>query len=458
MCLAPIKKRMDSGKVETFPCGKCLECVKKYQNHWSMRLTEEYKDWNYGYFLTLTYSNDKLSYVPLKLDTTEYRETDKLKVYGNYKGRTYRIYDEELGQYLECLDLDATAEDRFQYVYNAISKMPLNSHLSRLRRNKDKEFVNYLIPDNIQDGIKVPVVSRSDVQLWLKRVRIAYKRATGNDMVFKYFLCSEYGPNTLRPHYHMMIFANDLSYFDIQKYFVEKWEDTYGRVDWTKKPIDSPRHVADYVAKYCLKPAEFENPYVVAGLIPRTFRLQSQGIGKTYKQNLMKSVFELQKEIPIYCDEVRDFVNTSLSDSVLHNNPSFVNPAFIEALYNKLQYYKEGFFYGMPRYWKDSVFPHTIKEGKRYNKNTKQIEKYERYEKDTEHNISVAYTEYVEARYLENLQKYEEIAKSEYPNGDDMVIQHYAEILYQQDLDARTKAGWQKLYKKYYGQSLKSEF
>lgn len=499
MCLAQITKRMPDGRVRSFPCGKCLECVKKYQNQWSMRLAEEYKDWKYCYFLTLTYSNEQLSYIPLKFDTFEYKEIDKIALYGSYQGHVNRIYDEELGQYIDLLDVDATAEDRFLYVYNSLSKLQ-NKHVNRLRQRKDTEYVNYLIADNLAEDIKVPIVSRADIQLWLKRVRMAYKRAKNKNMLFKYFLCSEYGPNTFRPHYHMMIFADDLTLYDIQEYFISKWEDTYGRVDWKKRAIDGAQHVAEYVSKYCLKPAVFENPYAVAGLIPRTFRMMSHGIGVTYKENLIREIEELKKEVPVYLPQVEwafsidefetkddlklinevfdyDFTQTliDLPDSrnkfekksmeekipyfkeLCHNRPQVVNPEFIEALYEKLRYFRDGFFYGMPRYWKDAVFPHTWKEGIRYNKKTKKCETYLRYDKDTEHNISVAYTEYMETRYLTDLQKYEELARTENPEGEDMEIIHRAEVLRQQDIAQRTKKSWQKLYKRYYGQSLKND-
>lgn len=500
MCLAQITIRQDNGKVVSFPCGKCLECVKKYQNHWSMRLTEEYKDWKYCYFLTLTYRDENLSYVPLKFDTTLYNETDKYAVYGDYRGHRIKVHDDELGQDLFYIDMDATAEDRFLFVTEQIEKMPLNGNLSRLRAQKDNPFSAYLDVERITEDIKVPMVSRVDIQKWLKRVRIAYKREHRRNMPFKYFLTSEYGPQTLRPHYHMMIFT-DLEVQYISEYFVEKWEDTYGRVDWKMQQIDKPEHVSKYVSKYCLKPAEFENPYVVAGLIPKSFRLASQGIGKTYKLNLMKEVENLKKEIPVYIkgyeyvneyDKEQDYYDTYKDDFVVdfdlpadefnesmllfdefneevehvdkqwftatrHNNPQIVNPEFVEALYEKLRYYENGYFYGIPRYWKDSVFPHSYKEGYRYDKKNKEFKKYFRYDKDTEHNISMAFTEYMEKRYIEDLQKYEEQAKAELPLGTDMEIIHRAEILHQQDLDERTRQSWKNLYKRYYKSYLKND-
>lgn len=450
MCLRPIHMKKD-GKMQSFSCGSCLECVKKYQNQWRMRLIEEFKDWRYCYLLTLTYSNENLPYIELKFDSTEYNETDKYAVYKDFRGIGDYVYDEN-GQRSFVVDMDAQAQARFEYVHNAISKLH-NKHVNRLRKRKNTEYFNYLIADNIQDGIKVPVVQLEDVQKWIKRARIRYERETGNKMEFKYFVCSEYGPNTFRPHYHLLLFSNDMEWFDINEYFVKDWKSNYGDVDWTNRPvkgnkvsIDGSDLVSSYVSKYCLKPAELENPYVVAGLIPRTFRKMSKGIGNTFKEKLVSQVRDLAKTFRVSLDSKFSFLSQSERRD------------FAECLFNKLRYFRDGFFYSMSRYWKDAVFPHKYKEGKKYNKNTKKYETVYRYEKDTEHFVSLLYKEYVESRYFEDLYKYEARARAENPNGEDVDIFSRAEDLYREDLAHRNREAWTKLYNSYYKQSFVSEF
>lgn len=54
------------------------------------------------------------------------------------------------------------------------------------------------------------VVSVSDVQKFIKRLRFLLLKHYNQN--FKYFGCSEYGPNTGRPHYHLMfMFGNSLN-------------------------------------------------------------------------------------------------------------------------------------------------------------------------------------------------------------------------------------------------------
>ena len=54
MCINPIKI---NGK--QFPCGKCVECSKAYQNSLAIRCTEEAKDWKHTYMITLTYDDEQ---------------------------------------------------------------------------------------------------------------------------------------------------------------------------------------------------------------------------------------------------------------------------------------------------------------------------------------------------------------------------------------------------------------
>lgn len=51
-------------------------------------------------------------------------------------------------------------------------------------------------------------VWKKDVKDWIKRFRTNYERLTGRTGV-RYFLCSEYGPKTKRPHYHAIFFGLD---------------------------------------------------------------------------------------------------------------------------------------------------------------------------------------------------------------------------------------------------------
>lgn len=65
MCVKPLDVVIESrvtSRVRTIsvPCGHCVECMKRRQNDWKMRITKECESWSHVYFFTLTYKDSKL--------------------------------------------------------------------------------------------------------------------------------------------------------------------------------------------------------------------------------------------------------------------------------------------------------------------------------------------------------------------------------------------------------------
>lgn len=85
----------------------------------------------------------------------------------------------------------------------------------------------------------VNVLCKRDLQLFMKRLRKEIEPAR-----IRFFACGEYGPNTLRPHYHMILF-NFPSSKDVFNTINTKWIKGFTTVAQVK-----PAHF-DYVAKYC---------------------------------------------------------------------------------------------------------------------------------------------------------------------------------------------------------------
>lgn len=114
------------------------------------------------------------------------------------------------------------------------------------------------------DGVNI-----RDVQLFLKRLRKHWKSQT-----LRYYICSEYGDHTQRPHYHALLFFNGIertsSLYDI---ITDSWQN--GMCDYGE--IEEGSIV--YCTKYCLKGSD----------VPRgknkNFRMLSKmhgGIGADY--------------------------------------------------------------------------------------------------------------------------------------------------------------------------------
>ena len=335
-----------TGEVVTFPCGKCVECIRKYQNDWTFRLEQEYRDWKYAYFITMTYSNDRIPYVTLEtpLETRVVHDNDGFTDY----------------------EVDVERPELIENVREHFRRMPVNKHLRRLRESLS-DYSAYVCPDNIDFGIPIPCVSKSDVQNWLKRVREQYAYDhDGERLKFKYFICSEYGPSTYRPHYHAVIFVN-FNVDEFSKYFISDWVSNYGNVKWKHHPIKyfKKNGVGDamaYVAKYCSKPSFAENPYVVNHFIPKCFRLISKKLGANYMNDLIDHIEQWNERRDISHREIREIKVWRDNDGHAHferhyTRKYYLTPKFCEWLSHCFTTLRNGFRYRIPRYYIDKVFP-----------------------------------------------------------------------------------------------------
>lgn len=254
MCTRPIEIKVVSPishreRIVLAPCGKCHECLASYQQSWTLRMAEEAKEWKYAYFLTLTYRDDSLPYIRLRAD--------------------------------RCTRYD------FYEINRKIQEIPITKELLQARARDSFSYLNRFQPT----FTKVPVVCKRDIQLFLKRVRKALPPRS-----LKYFICSEYGPRTIRPHYHGIFFTN-LDKYDFQRLVVNKWIDTYGNVDWTHEPIHGgsgiqgdAKNAFSYVSKYATKPSWMDSPYSLHQDYPSTFRLISKGIGRAWRDRFRNEI------------------------------------------------------------------------------------------------------------------------------------------------------------------------
>lgn len=117
-----------------------------------------------------------------------------------------------------------------------------------------------------------PIVSKRDCQLFLKRLRECER-----GVKWRYFLVSEYGPTTLRPHYHVIFFAScersESVYRAIRSYLIESWQLGYVHIGNV-----TPSSIT-YCAKYCLGKNDPEYSH-----LEPVFSLMSRkpGIGSNY--------------------------------------------------------------------------------------------------------------------------------------------------------------------------------
>lgn len=330
MCYNPVRVRG-----QLFGCGHCLACLKQYQDQWTARLSEEAKCWRSDgiippiVFFTLKYRNDT---IPCKylyatsggFDVSDVRPDSVPDV---------PIYD-------AWTDTRRESRSDFARRWSAILSV-WDKHVSECMDLSGCNEFNHLPGSTPLFALEFHSVCKKDVQDWLKRGRIMAERKQpeifGQDCNprfkrfwtsadgsrhelpsaavpknVKYFLTSEYGPLTQRPHIHGIMFG--ITYNEFKKYFAADWEKRFGSIDFSA--YDSSRGGMLYVSKYCSK-GGYEHPYcskdffyagslkeyhskdfensirdfsVNAALVEPTFHLISKGIGCGYCFNV-----ELQK-------------------------------------------------------------------------------------------------------------------------------------------------------------------
>lgn len=135
-----------------------------------------------------------------------------------------------------------------------------------------------------------PTLRKDDLQRFFKRLR---KRITP----VRYFACGEYGDNTQRPHYHLIMYGLGLE--DEHKQIVM---DSWPLCDWDNPSIREgsfglvEQKSIQYVAKYINKLLTGDSAYEMYEALGREplFRLVSQGLGARYADNNAQQIQQQQ--------------------------------------------------------------------------------------------------------------------------------------------------------------------
>lgn len=143
---------------------------------------------------------------------------------------------------------------------------------------------------------------KSDVQKFIKRLRYYYDK-----MKIKYITAGEYGSQTLRPHYHLIVFGLPLEQDQLKKVGMSPLNDPYWKHEklseiWGKGHVTIGRvtwESAAYVARYTLKKVKGRDKlwYQMQGM-NEEYTTKSQGIGKSYFLDNMEKIYRTDS-VPI---------------------------------------------------------------------------------------------------------------------------------------------------------------
>lgn len=172
--------------------------------------------------------------------------------------------------------------------------------------HEDAYFITLTYSDtNIKYGNEVPTLVKSDLQKFWKRLRKHFKKRK-----IKYFACGEYGDNTMRPHYHAIVFGfpisdlvlwrNDL---DVGATYTSALLDSIWKLGRVIIGAVTPETTA-YVARYTIKKqygVRALSYYGELGIEPE-FVCMSKGVGEDFFHDYKDDIYN--QDVMIHADGV----------------------------------------------------------------------------------------------------------------------------------------------------------
>lgn len=152
------------------------------------------------------------------------------------------------------------------------------------------------------DGTWSGTLWEKDVQTFLNSLRKYFERKGHKGI--KYYYCGEYGTETLRPHYHMILMncplnINQFYNTHVDKNFKAHWKSHEIENYWKKGMIDLAEvewSSAAYVARYCMKKISNnvdKSDYCKIGKIPEFVRMsRNPGIGMKYYHDHKYEIYD----------------------------------------------------------------------------------------------------------------------------------------------------------------------
>lgn len=249
MCLNKVPVRdKETNLIHYYACNYCAECINNKARRTKYMCDSQFKLSKYSLFVTLTYAPEFLPQI--KIFSYDSFDEDNVPC----KCVTYYSMTERVTKYFgsEIIEEKNLNEDSY---YKFMKPLHYNKF------NLDTDVFGFLF--------------RPDVQLFMKRLRERltnyisslyykksfkklsnYEKAQVSNKVseLKSFICGEYGPQTFRPHFHLLLYFDSDELFDFLFNNVDKiWK--YGRVDVQPAGNDANGYVSGYVNSYVSTPA-----------------------------------------------------------------------------------------------------------------------------------------------------------------------------------------------------------
>lgn len=240
-CLKPVRiLNKYTNEVLYTPCGHCYSCIKNKANRDTSLAINMSSHFRYCYFVFLSYADEFLPCMQVS-DISPIDETRSVYTFQSID-RNIRIPRKHGA---DRVISDAPFSFTHSMTLDEYQDIIVKSHG---RYDFARKCVNYPLFSECSNSI--PYCNISDIQLFFKRLRF-YIDKKYNEKIC-YYLVSEYGPRTYRPHWHLLLFFNSPQLTEVISEYVSKaW--SYGRTTCELSRGGSASYVASYVnSSVCL--------------------------------------------------------------------------------------------------------------------------------------------------------------------------------------------------------------
>lgn len=315
-CVNPVLVRQN-GRWYAHACGKCFMCLDKKAKIWRARITQEFKDNRFALFFTLTYDNNHVPFARPAEDAPCY-------ILDDAKG--FKFPDSYQTSYSEKVSVDYAdcgrvipALSGFDVVnsFGVASRLDVQKFLKRFRyylnslllRHARLKFYDKLFSFTYWLGYNPKL---QDFESWLDDLddeeyslyseiyqyykKIYEKEKAKAKQVVRYFICSEYGSHTFRPHYHGFFWFDDEKAYEYATRCIYKAWKMCRKGNINVQPADSG--TASYVTTYVTSFTDL--PKVLQSKFARPFCLASKGPAIGYKSYSPEKVQRLYLERTIF--------------------------------------------------------------------------------------------------------------------------------------------------------------
>lgn len=246
---------MKDGVEMVVPCCRCNGCLLHKANEWSMRVASEIEHNPYSIFFTLTYSN---KYLP----TLKRQQVDDKVFWTSSHDDNIRFDTKRDVQRLDSIVVDG-------------------------------RFSNVPIANDSRDDV-IPYASKRDIQLYLKSLRRDVEQKFqnyGSEKLIRYYIISEYGPTTYRPHYHAVVFSKsrEVSEYLLEFALYQNWQ-MCDKTLFQQYAQYCDAGTAGYVSNYVTSVASLPKVFKEQSIVP--FRLSSKAPSIGYDWMDKEKIFE----------------------------------------------------------------------------------------------------------------------------------------------------------------------